>query len=210
MAGTRRHAPAGALGNGPDAEPGLTGFPSDVGSHACTSFSVRAGRSSAALRPLVLLAACLLGGSTVARAQPSSLAARGGADTIGVIVAHIRAARQASYETWLREVVAPAVGRATRRFPSLRAEWANQQLLVPAERTDDSTVTFVYVLDISKTDAEGGVPEPQRSRARGWRALFEDAGMSGPEIERQLTALRAMQRASEYYTLVRGRLPGAR
>jgi hypothetical protein len=32
--------------------------------------------------------------------------------------------------------------------------------------------------------------------------------MPAPEIERQLAALRAMQRASEYYTTVRGRLPG--
>ena len=100
------------------------------------------------------------------------------------------------------------LGRAERRFPSLLAEWANQQLLALADRSDDSTVTFVYLLDISKTDAEGGAPEARRSRARGWRGLFEDAGMPAPEIERQLAALRAMQRASEYYTTVRGRLPG--
>lgn len=165
---------------------------------------------------LLLLAACASAGSTTPRApaqaptaaQPSSAslsdALVGGSvnsDTVAVAVVHVRAARQAEYEEWLREVIVPASVRARQRFPSVAAYWAGLQFFGPAQRTDDSTVTYVYVIPIPHTPAE-----PGRSTKGGFRALLEDAGLPPAEVNRQIATERTMSRSGEVYMLVRRRL----
>jgi hypothetical protein len=129
----------------------------------------------------------------------SSLAAARGVDTVSAIVIHVRAARQEDYERWLRGVVVPAQARARQRFKSVSTYSAGLQVFVPATRSNDSTVTYLYLVPHVK-------PEPGRSTKGGFRALLEDAGLPPAEVDRQITALRSMEAGGEVYTFVRGRL----
>ena len=135
--------------------------------------------------------------------QGSSLVGGGTADSIGVVIVRIRSSRQKDYEQWLREVVVPAISQTQKRFASARSEWANHQLLVPAQATNDSTVTYMYMFNHSKITAE----EPDRSKKPGWRGLLEDAGLAPAEIDRQLARLRGIEVTGQFLTFLETRLP---
>jgi hypothetical protein len=123
--------------------------------------------------------------SALADAGPSVQNA-GRSDTLHVYVHHVKAGKEADYETWVRDVWMPAVEKAAQKYPEVGQANQGQRLFAPTQKQKNGSSDYVWLYE----------PAPPASVATAnW--IYPDSflvagGYSPEEAAAQARALWAM------------------
>jgi hypothetical protein len=124
---------------------------------------------------------------TLGSVAPSwSQSAKPAADTVWVLLNHVKADQRTAFEHFAYEHLMPAVEKSASSDPVVRRVRSQTRMLVPKEPNADGTYTYIWLMDPVVPEADysyRGILSKVYSKERTDAALaLVDGAMTGPQV----------------------------